>query len=357
MKQNLANLKVINFDFENSSAKELVDVHTNVSLPKWAQEVVDFIKELESDSLIFCYTSGTTGVPKKITFTIEQLKSGARNTLSFFNLKKGDKALLPLSCNHIAGKMMVVRAIVGGLKLSVIEPAKNINAIEVESFDFSVLIPMQIQLLLDNSGETSVRQLGKVLIGGGIVGKGVIENLTTLKVQAWCSFGMTETMSHFALRTLSPIEQNSYTCLKGFEISSNSNSQLRLKNDELGISELQTNDVVTIESSKMFKWLGRADNVINSGALKLHPESIEASIKATFTMLPAFIVFGVYDKILGQKLVLFYEGGSFLSKVDLQVLRSILKKYEYPKYFVSCKSFERTESKKIIRKDYTQTLQ
>jgi len=352
MKQDLATSKVISFDFENFSAEELVNMYIRESLPRWARTIVDFLQELISNDSISCLTSGTTSDPKEITFSLEQLKLGARNTISFFNLKKGDRALLPLSCNHIAGKMMVVRAMVGGLKLSVIEPSKNIDAINMASFDFAVLIPMQLQCLLEGKNGVGVSQLSKVLIGGGAVSKKMIDELISLKVRAWGSFGMTETMSHFALRTLSPVEQTCYTCLRGFEISNNSNSQLRLKNDELSILELQTSDVVSIESSGTFKWLGRADNVINSGALKLHPETIEATIKATFSILPSFILFGVPDEILGQRLVLFYEGDSFLSKADLQILKSVLKKYEYPKSFISCQSFERTGSNKVIRKDY-----
>ncbi|MFT6716596.1 MAG: O-succinylbenzoic acid--CoA ligase [Saprospiraceae bacterium] len=353
MKQDSSTLKVLKLDFEKFSEEALIEIYTNVELPTWAREVIDFLKYFIDKKEVSCFTSGTTGAPKRSTFTKDQLTGGAQNTLNYFGLSKGDSALLPLSCSHIAGKMMLIRALVGELKLTVIEPSSNLDAVINDLFDFSVVVPMQIQSCLLLNDKEALERLGKILIGGSEISDTMVLSLIELEIQAWSSFGMTETMSHFALRQLSPREQKNYTCLKGFEISNHFKGQLKLENKELGILELQTTDVVKVFPDGSFNWLGRADNVVNSGGVKLFPELIEQKIKRLFEDLPEFIIVGVPDSKLGQKLVLFHEGNSFLSAEEQMKLQSQLLKYECPKDFMFIQEFEKTRSGKIVRKNYT----
>ncbi|MFT6745674.1 MAG: O-succinylbenzoic acid--CoA ligase [Glaciecola sp.] len=353
MKKKPASLKVLKLNFEHETAESLVDKYKHVNLPTWAKGVIDFLDEFLKEDTITCFTSGTTGSPKSITLKKEQLIGSAKNTLAFFAIKAGDKVLLPLSSKHIAGKMMVVRALVGKLNLVVIEPSIDIQLLKLNHFKFSVVIPMQIVPLVRANDSQALHDLGKILIGGSDINQNMIEGLKEMNIGAWASFGMTETMSHFALRQLSPICEETYTCLPGFEISNNFNSQLKLKNITLGINEIQTNDVVNIVSYGSFIWLGRADNVVNSGGVKLNPELIERKIKSLYPQVPNFVIVGITDVKLGEKLVLFHEGESFLSKSEMVIVKDKLDQYEFPKKLKKVLLFDRTASGKIIRKNYT----
>lgn len=352
MKENSPVLKVLKLNFEKYSGEELVAMYGNMQLPLWAKEVMEFLKEFITAEEVSCFTSGTTGAPKKIVFEQKQLIGSAKNTLSFFELHKGNKVLLPLSCKHIAGKMMVVRALVGKLNLTVIKPVSSVEKVITDKYDFSVMIPMQIQSYLASENKEDLGKLGKILVGGSEINQNIIKGLNELKIPAWCSFGMTETMSHFALRELSPNEQKSYACLKGFEVKNDFKNQLSLKNDALGIAGLQTNDVVKILHDGRFLWKGRADNVVNSGGIKLYPESIEQKIKECYHDLPAFIIIGLPDNELGERLVLLYEGDSFLSIKEKISLQDHLEKYECPREFIPIQKLKRTKSGKIIRTNY-----
>lgn len=353
MKEESDVIKVLKLNFEHESAESLVDKYKNVELPFWARGIIDFLDEFIKEDKITCFTSGTTGFPKAIVLRKEQLIGSAKNTLLFFDIKAGDKVLLPLSSKHIAGKMMVVRALVGKLNLVAIEPSVAMAQLKSEQFKFSVVIPMQIIPLVSGHDSQALHGLGKILIGGSDISVALIAGLNEMQISAWSSFGMTETMSHFALRQLSPIYEKAYTCLPGFVINNDFNHQLKLKNFTLGIKELQTNDVITIASNGTFIWQGRADNVVNSGGVKLFPEEIERKIKSLCPEVPDFIIIGSADTKLGEKLVLFHEGESFLSNSQMNTVKNKLAQYEFPREFKRVQLLDRTASGKIIRKNYS----
>lgn len=353
MKEDSATLKVLKLDFGRFSVDKILGFLNGVALPYWATEVVEFLEQFVKGEKISCLTSGTTGPPKTIFFDAEQLNRSASITLDFFQLNQGDTVLLPLSCKHIAGKMMVVRALVGKLNLSVIEPVAKVREIVDAHYDFAVMVPLQVNSLLELKDQTSPSQFGKILLGGAEVSHHLVHKIKGAELNVWQSFGMTETMSHFAMRQISPVEQKNYFCLTGFTIDNKFNSQLEVSNPALGINELQTNDVIEIHSNGTFNWMGRVDNVVNSGGYKLHPELIELKIKGLLDTTPVFILVGIPDDKFGEKLVLFYEGDVFVNDHDLTILKTELKTYEWPREFISTKVLDRTNSGKIIRKDYT----
>ncbi len=345
-------LKFLILDFSQHTVQEVLSANTGIDLPHWAIEVLSFLSDFVVHDYVSCFTSGTTGPAKEIRFETKQLIAGANNTLSFFDLQKGDVALLPLSCSFIAGKMMVVRALVGRLILYVTAPALDLSKVLEKKFDFSVLIPSQIIPLLASENSEIITQFGQILLGGSALSESLVKDLMRHKVAAWLSFGMTETMSHFALRQLSPVPHSRYVCLKGFEISQDYNGQLLVKNDSLGIAEMQTNDVVKIFNDRSFIWRGRSDNMVNSAGIKLYPETIEQRIKVLYPDLVPFIIQGVSDDKLGQKLALYFEGDFFLTPEALLVLKEHLPPYECPRTYFSVNKFDRTLTGKIIRKKY-----
>ena len=285
-------------------------------------------------------TSGSTGKPKNIFFSKIAVVTSAEATNSFFGLNGESIAILPLPVQYIAGKMMVARAIVGEYNLLVTEPSSNPD-LSIIKADFMPVTPFQMINLIENQPKT-LSHVGTYLIGGGEPPSALIAKINEVNVNAYASFGMTETLSHFALANLkittdSPI----YIPVSGVSIR---HSDRKLEVNWPGITHgwLNTNDLAEVESGG-FRWLGRADNLINSGGVKIIPELVE-QILENYISSPFFVA-GVPHKTLGQELVLISE-----EEIDID-LTSIKWdfKHQKPKRILVIQPFMRTVSGKIKR--------
>lgn len=304
----------------------------------WQQEIISFIHEwLSEDEFIISKTSGSTGIPKQIKIPKKAMKMSAEMTGNFFGLKPGNDALLCMPVNFIAGKMMIVRAIELKLKLFCVEPKSKINLDFTDKMDFVPMTPMQVE----NSFE-ELYKINFLLIGGAPLSDDLRAKLLTLETKSFESYGMTETITHIALKSIS---EEFFTVLEKIKIYVDERGCLVIKTPYFE-QEIVTNDMVEIKDEHKFKWLGRFDNVINSGGIKLFPEQIEAKLKPFIK--EEFIILSLPDKILGQKLIIIIEGENH-SKFKIQ--NSKLNKYEIPKEVYFLKEFPRTESGKIKRNE------
>ncbi|MBL4862540.1 MAG: AMP-binding protein [Crocinitomicaceae bacterium] len=306
-------------------------------------DVNTFIKEWHSSaSTVTVTTSGSTGTPKAIELRKHYMIESAKMTGKFLGLKAGDHALLCLSPNTIAGKMMIVRSIILGLKLIVTDinshPLKEID----ERIDFIALVPLQLKNTLQNLRE-QLSAISSVIVGGGAISNDLRVAAAQLPNKLFQTFGMTETISHVALREVRE-ENNSYHALPGVHFSIEKGN-LVIHAPYLGIEHLLTNDSIEILSDHEFKWLGRSDFVINSGGIKIHPEEIESQL-SELIVSPFFSV-GLDDETLGQKHVLCIEGNkeNKLNKTSFRLLSAFL----IPKEIYYFDSFAYTESNKINR--------
>lgn len=313
--------------------------------PETKQKVLDFIEEWNRASeYITVKTSGSTGQPKEIRLSKKHMIASAKATGEFLDLKKGDTALLCLSMDTIGGRMMVVRSLLLELELIVVDvtstPLSNIN----ETIDFVAMVPMQVQKSLIET-PNQLRKINKLIVGGGPVSPQLIEELQYLPTNVFHTFGMTETISHIAMRKLNHPLESEFNCLPEISISEN-NGSLVISAPEIGVQHLETNDVIELISPTSFRWLGRKDFVINSGGVKLHPEEIESKLAAIISV--PFFVYGEPDDLLGEKLILIIENSENLkfSKSDFQ---SHLPKHAVPKEIRYVSRFEYTESGKIKR--------
>lgn len=305
---------------------------------EWEKQIIDFIHEWKSETkFITAQTSGSTGEPKPIQLPKSAMKISAQLTGDFFGLKKGKTALLCLPVNFIAGKMMLVRAIELGLKLYCIEPKSYIDLSSFPSLDFVPMTPLQVESSLD-----SISKVKQLLIGGAPLSEPLRNQLSKFPTQSFESYGMTETITHIALKTIS--EEN-FTVLNQVQISQDDRNCLVIQTPYFD-EKIITNDVIEIIDNQHFKWLGRFDNVINSGGIKLFPEQIEKKLKPFIEH--EFIISSIPDLRLGQKLILIIENKNSYS-IDFRKMD--LSKFEVPKevYFVT--SFPRTESGKIKRNE------
>lgn len=312
--------------------------------PGYEKEIGDFLLDWLSDGdAMTANTSGSTGTPKAIELKKEAMVESALATGEFFQLKEGQKALLCLPIDYIAGKMMMIRALVLGLEIDTIKPKIELNFGD-NTYDFSAMIPSQM--------ETNISKLHNVktlIVGGRQVDKSLKMKLRDVDCNIYETYGMTETITHIGVKQLETAlyedADEAFKTLANIKVSSDSRSCLIIDAPKLSTNKIKTNDIVNIISETEFDWQGRFDNVINSGGIKLYPEQIEAKLQP-YLKTPYFIT-SEEDKRFGERVVLVLESES--NQLDLSVLR-YLEKEEKPKKIMAIPQFIRTSSGKIQRK-------
>lgn len=309
---------------------------------------------------IVLHTSGSTGTPKPVQLTRAQMSASARATLDALQIEPGMRALLCLPAHYVAGCMMLVRAMVGALTIEVVEPASNPLAEGVESFDFTALVPLQLESILD-AGRESLRLLEgahAVLIGGATVSVRLEERVQALTAPLYHTYGMTETVSHVALRRMNGLERSEFfTPQRGVELGLDERGCLRIRAPMSNNRWVQTNDVVELLGDGRFRWLGRIDNVINSGGIKVQVERVESALETLLEPffpddLPRYFVTGVEDERLGQKVALVIEGAPLELEVEtalIEAMREVLGAYETPRVILHAAPFVLTPTGKIDR--------
>lgn len=327
-------MKIFDFSLEK--------LPTSLSDSDWEKQIVDFINEWNSDTEeIIAKTSGSTEEPKEISLPKEAMRMSTKMTASFFNLKKGDTALLCLPVHYIAGKMMLVRAMELGLKLFITEPKTRIDLHDFPKLDFVPMTPMQVEKSFD-----SLNNVRTLLIGGAPLSDELRAQLLKLPIRCYESYGMTETITHIALREIS---EKYFRALNGVNFRTDERGCLVIQTPYFQ-QEIITNDVVELKNNREFNWLGRIDNVINSGGVKLFPEEIEKKIKPF--VQEELIVTSISDPLLGEKLVCVIENPKFDKAHYKEMLgKAGLKKIQTPKEIYFLESFPKTNSGKIIRKE------
>ncbi len=312
------------------------------------QKVENFISSwFDTGSYIETKTSGSTGTPKTIRLEKNKMRFSATMTGSYFEFKPGEKILLCLSPDSIGGKMLMLRAILHEMELIVSDLQRNPMEQIDFSIDFAAMVPMQIQTVIqENPGKLDL--IKNLLIGGAAVSPQLEAALSDFDLNAFESFGMTETMSHVAVRKLNQADSAPFEALNGIHFSLK-DGKLVIHAPELGLPELETNDVVELLDEKTFYWKGRADFAVNSGGIKFHPELIEKKLAAEINV--RFFIAGEKDVLLGEKLVLVLEGTGNRFWVDaiLKTLNQQLSGYEVPKKIYFVPEFAETPSGKINR--------
>jgi len=282
-------------------------------------------------------TSGTTGKPKIIRIEKQAMVNSALATGDFFKLQPGNKALLCLSADYIAGKMMLVRALILGLELDTVAvssfPFQNVS----KQYDFVAMVPLQV--------ENSLLQLylvKKLIIGGATVNSFIKSELKELSIEIFETYGMTETITHIAAKK---VNEDNFRTLPNVAVSIDDRNCLVIKAPKISKDIIVTNDIVDLISESEFRWLGRIDNVINSGGIKLFPEQIEEKLQNKIAN--RFFISAIKDDFLGQKVVLIIESKE-ADKLEVEVFEG-LSKFETPKKIFYVDTFEESASNKINR--------
>ncbi len=312
------------------------------------QEIIENVKRFigkwnDSSLEISTQTSGSTGKPKTISIAKKHMVNSAKMTGDFLQLKKNQNALLSLPISSIGGKMMVVRAIVLDLNLIVVTPSKNPLEHVVNKIHFSAMTPMQVQGSF-HSSKDKFEKIETLIIGGAPLSPTLEREIIPTPVNIFQTFGMTETISHVAMRNISEREMT-YEALPNIHFSVQ-DSLLVVHAPDLDVDNLQTNDIVKLIGNSKFIWFGRNDSTINSGGIKIHPEKVE--LKIVQVISENFFSTSLKDDLLGEKHVLFIESNKEreYKKIDFSAL---LSKFEVPKEIYYLENFSYTHTGKIDR--------
>ncbi len=310
----------------------------------YEQPIGEFILDwLSPETTIKVHTSGSTGNPKPIAIKKQHMVNSALTTGAFLGLKNKNTALLCLPVNYIAGKMMLVRAMVIGLHLDIIQPQLNVFSATKKSYDFCAMTPPQLE-----ASQTEIDKISKLLVGGGMVSESLKRSCAANKAWIYETYGMTETVTHIALKRINPNPTNVFKCFPKVTITTDERDCLIIQAPHVSDVSVLTNDVVQLVSKSEFQWVGRYDNIINSGGVKLSPEHIEHKLLPLIAV--PFFIAGVADPVLGEKLVLIIEGSVPPQKLLEKIKKAaMLDKFEVPKKVYALPQFVRTSNGKLQR--------
>ncbi|GHA55542.1 AMP-binding protein [Pontibacter akesuensis] len=326
----------------------------------------------ESKTLEFCrswlngvqefpiQTSGSTGVPKTIILTRKQLETSARRTVKTLNLKAGDCTFICLNTEYIAGMMMLVRGFLANLQIIIVEPISNPLTLvsPEENIAFASFVPMQLHAILSETPERleQLNSMKGILVGGAPLTPTQERELQQVSAPIFHTYGMTETASHIALRKLNgPDAAAYYNVLDDITVGLDKRGCLTIKGDITNNELLVTNDIVELLTPTRFRWLGRADNTINTGGVKVQVETVELAIsKAMIGMEnpPRFFIAPQPDEVLGDKIVLLVEGAPLPPAQEQELferMRDLLRKFEIPKEVYYAPAFSQTTTGKLSR--------
>ncbi|TJY34007.1 AMP-binding protein [Pontimicrobium aquaticum] len=328
------------------------------------QKVIgDFLLDwLNNKDDIKVTTSGSTGSPKLLALKKQSMVHSALATGDYFGLAPGDTALHCLPTGFIAGKMMLVRALILGLELDIVEPSAQPLAFTSKPYDFCAMVPLQLQQSI-----TQLNYIKTLIVGGALVTQKLQNQIQDTSCHVYATYGMTETVTHIAVKKLNNVPslrggttkqsvEEAFKILPNISIETDERDCLVINAPRLTEHPVVTNDIVELTSKNSFKLLGRVDNVINSGGVKLFPEQIEEKL-AQVIETPFFVASKKNDS-LGESLILVVEGlpNTDHLKTAIKGIKN-LDKYEIPKEILSVPQFVTTASGKLQRKLTLELLQ
>lgn len=324
----------------------------------WTPEertTVTFIRDwLRGEGNFSFQTSGSTGDPKTVTFARWQLEASAALSAKGLNLRQGATSLLCLDPAFVAGRMMIARSLVVGMDLVVRRPAANPLQELPSAIDFAAFVPLQLATVLAEA-PNALDRISTIIVGGAPIPSSVSRQLEGRKCTVYATYGMTETLTHIALQRLNPEFQDAYHLLPGIVAASDEDGCMVVSASHLG-SAIVTRDIVEWVTPSSFRLLGRADNIINTGGIKVLPQKVEAAVHIAMKELAIetrFFVAGQPDDRLGERVCLVIEGTPLpdsKAKPLLAALTERLGVYERPREIIYRSVFQETPTRKVNRR-------
>ncbi len=303
----------------------------------------------DGSECIECSTSGSTGKPKKILLPKREMRRSAQRTIDYFGITCDSLLYSCISPDYIGGKMQLVRARTAGCRLSYEKPSNTpFRQYSGERIDLVSVVPSQ---MLHIARMEKLPDVGAYLVGGAPVHDGLRRIIDERGIPAYETYGMTETASHVAIRRICDPEE-SFRVLPGVSIFTTEEGCLGI--DIEGWQRIVTNDIAKMDTPETFTIRGRADNVIITGGLKVHPEELEAKIRSLTGM--ECLINAEPDEKWGERVVLTIEPDekSGMNPEEIKagittLLKGKVSPHEFPKT-IRVGIIPRTENGKMKRK-------
>lgn len=338
--------------FTTGNLDEIYQFTDQDSDKKWITEIIQFLEEwFRTDAFVQANTSGSTGIPKTVQLRKSAMVQSAINTIEYFKLTKDDIALLCLPSRYIAGKMMLVRAMVAGFNIMLQKPESNPFINLFHDIDFTAITPHQLAHSIDTLKKKSIK---KIIVGGAPVSANMQKGLENFSSTLFFeTYGMTETTSHIALKQLNgPGKSDYFSPLPGVKISIDNKNCLVIHAKGITEKEIVTNDIVEFNDKRQFKWLGRFDNIINSGGIKIIPEQLEKKLLPY--LQTNFFITSIEDETLHEKIALVLEESEKTKDLYISLIKKLpsdFTAYEIPKALIFIEKFNLELNNKINRKE------
>lgn len=318
--------------------------------PQLELEAQKFLQQWEENELFEIKSSGTTSTPQTCRFNKAQMTASSEASIQALGLTSKTTALLCLPISSVGGLMLMARSLVGAFNLVLQKPSARPLQHLHEHIDFIALVPTQLQQSLLHDLE-QLKGIALILVGGGELSPELIKACQSAKINVWHSYGMTETLSHVALKIISPTQASHFCALPDIHFTTQ-HSCLVIHYPLLQAKPLYTKDLVELVSPTAFSWLGRADNAINSGGFKIIPERLELKLAGHFQN--PFFTAGIPDEKWGQVVGIIFEGAVQPDYLHFDGIG--LTRAEIPKKYACVPVFKRTSTHKIKRKEILQSL-
>lgn len=315
---------ILNGEAEDMTYEELaVQWHTNDRIP--------------------CHTSGSTGKPKEIFLTKTEMLNSARRTVEYFGINEKDLLFSCISPDYIGGKMMFVRQQYAGCEFQWEEPTNRpLEKYEGKAISLLSVVPSQMIYILDNLA--TMPEIRNILVGGSAIAASLRKRISDSGVNAFESYGMTETSSHIALRKIG-VSPAPFRTLGNITVEDDKGA---LRINMPGWQTILTNDAAEIISPTEFHILGRLDNMIISGGKKINPETVEEKLSAKLD-IPFFIT-SLPDEKWGERLVIVAQADEDKTELIKDACNSIEDGFLRPKQIIIKKKLPMTPNGKLIRK-------
>ena len=336
--------------YNQETLKDVAYDYIKEGLP-YQKTIGDFLLDwLDDNEAISVTTSGSTGAPKLVSIKKQSMVHSALATGDYFGLRPHNTALHCLPTEFIAGKMMLVRALILGLEIDIVEPNSQPLTFVNKTYDFCAMVPLQLQNSIDK-----LNKVKTLIVGGATVSNKLQNKIQDTSCNIYATYGMTETITHIAVKKLNNIPEDCYKTLPGIKISNDSRGCLVINAPQLTDASVVTNDIIELCPTNGFKLLGRIDNVINSGGVKLFPELIEKKLSEIID--EPFFVASKKDESLGESLILVIEGQPEIENLKVSIKKlDNLDKFEVPKKIFCLPQFVTTNSGKLQRKQTLELL-
>ncbi|HLF35740.1 MAG TPA: AMP-binding protein [Cyclobacteriaceae bacterium] len=302
-------------------------------------------------------SSGSTGSPKTFKASRRMLEASAGLTLKTLQLTQGMNAVLCLDTKYTAGIMMLIRGLIGNQNIYAVNPSADpFSALPEELvIDFIAIVPAQLGSIGKNNSIRRFTDRSNILVGGAPLPAELERRMQSFPGIYFQTFGMAETLSHIALKKLNGKgKSNVYETIGDITVSIAPDGCLAVKAPHLSEDKIITRDIVQLIDDRHFVWKGRADNMINSGGIKIQLEELETEIEKILDSTGIhvnFFITSVPDDILGEKVIMLIEdpGDLYPGEVVIKTLKEKLKKYHLPRDIYRFRDFRYTENGKLDR--------